>query len=42
MSNNANCKSCYVCHEEKVKEDVLELKPDYIIYNFSELKKIIS
>lgn len=38
MSNNAYCKSCYVCHEEKAKEDILELKPDYIIYNFNELK----
>ena len=38
MSNNANCRGCYVCHEEKAKEDVLELKPDYIIYNFKELK----
>ena len=38
MSNNANCKSCYVCHEGKAKEDVLQLKPDYVIYSFNELK----
>ncbi len=37
MSNNANCKSCYVCHEEKPNEDVLKLNPDFVIYNFREL-----
>ncbi len=38
MSKNANCKACYVCHDEKAKDDVLKLNPDYVIYNFSELK----
>ena len=42
MSNNANCKSCYVCHDEKSKEDVLKLKPNYVIYNFLELTDKIS
>lgn len=37
MSNNANCKSCYVCHDEKPNEEVLTLNPDFVIYNFSEL-----
>ena len=37
MSNNANCKSCYVCHEEKASEEVLRLNPDLVIYNFKEL-----
>lgn len=37
MSKNADCKSCYVCHDEKTNEDVLALNPDFVIYNFSEL-----
>ena len=41
MSKNANCKSCYVCHEEKAKDDVLKINPDYVIYNFLKLTDTI-
>ena len=37
MSKNADCKSCYVCHEEKPNEEVLILNPDFVIYNFNQL-----
>ncbi len=37
MGYNANCKACYVCHDEKPNDDILKLNPDIIIYNFKEL-----
>ena len=40
MSNNANCKSCYVCHEQKAAKEVLELNPNFVIHNFNELKQL--
>ena len=39
MSKSAGCKSCYVCHEEKPNSKVIDLNPDYVIYNFNELLK---
>ena len=41
MSQNANCKSCYVCYDMKENNDILKLNPDIIIHNFKELVEIL-
>ena len=40
MSQNANCKSCYVCYDTKLDNDIVKLNPDFTIHNFKELNNI--
>lgn len=37
MGQNANCKSCYVCHSKEVDESVIGLCPDIVVHDFQEL-----
>ena len=41
MSQNANCKSCYVCYDTKLDNDIVKLNPDFTIHNFKELNNIL-
>ncbi len=37
MGKNSNCKTCLISRDQKIDDELLLLKPDIIINNFSEL-----